>query len=167
MNVDDGGSSGDVVVVADMPLRHVETRSATAVAEGRAAQRGICRDFWGFLETRPYMRARAGLAIALIKLGDESAAIEHFRAMLKLNPNDNQGIRYLLLGCLLRHDDAAAVKTLLAAYKDEWSACWLYTRALVAFQDGHATEKRLYGWCRTPGQPTSTCLAYWLAPSRR
>ena len=47
--------------------------------------------FWGFLETRPYMRARAGLAIALIKLGDESAAIEHFRAMLKLNPNDNQG----------------------------------------------------------------------------
>jgi hypothetical protein len=41
-----------------------------------------------------------------------------------------------------RHDDAAAVKTLLAAYKDEWSACWLYTRALVAFQDGHATEKK-------------------------
>ena len=105
--------------------------------------------------------------IALIKLGDESAAIEHLRAMLKLNPNDNQGIRYLLLGCLLRHDDAAAVKTLLAAYKDEWSACWLYTRALVAFQDGHATEKKTYGWCRTPGQPTSTCLAYWLAPSRR
>ena len=98
--------------------------------------------FWGFLETRPYMRARAGLAIALIKLGDESAAIEHFRAMLKLNPNDNQGIRYLLLGCLLRQDDAAAVKTLLAAYKDEWSACWLYTRALAAFRDGHATEKK-------------------------
>jgi hypothetical protein len=34
------------------------------------------------------------------------------------------------------------VKTLLAAYKDEWSACWLYTRALVAFRDGHATEKK-------------------------
>jgi hypothetical protein len=39
--------------------------------------------------------------------------------MLKLNPNDNQGNRYLLLGCLLRHDDAAAVKRLLAAYNDE------------------------------------------------
>ena len=25
--------------------------------------------FWGFLETRPYMRARAGLAAALLKLG--------------------------------------------------------------------------------------------------
>ena len=25
--------------------------------------------------------------------------------MLKLNPNDNQGIRYVLAGCLLRQDD--------------------------------------------------------------
>ena len=41
--------------------------------------------FWGFLETRPYMRARHGLALALLELGEEEAALEHFRAMLKLN----------------------------------------------------------------------------------
>ena len=35
--------------------------------------------FWGFLETRPYMRARAGLAGTLLKLGDEDAAIRHYR----------------------------------------------------------------------------------------
>src|ERR1700719_2700206 len=28
--------------------------------------------FWGFLETRPYMRARGGLALALLKLGEEA-----------------------------------------------------------------------------------------------
>src|SRR6185369_16919953 len=44
--------------------------------------------FWGFLETRPYMRARAGLASALLKLGDIDSAIGHFSDMLKLNPND-------------------------------------------------------------------------------
>src|SRR5580658_283393 len=98
--------------------------------------------FWGFLETRPYMRARGGLALALLKLGEEAAAVEHFRAMLKLNPGDNQGVRYLLLGSLLRRDDVAAVNELLAAYKDEWSACWLYTRTLVAFREGHAAEQR-------------------------
>jgi hypothetical protein len=65
------------------------------------------------------MRARAGLAMALIKLGDEGAAIEHCHAMLALNPGDNQGIRYLLLGCLLRRSDTAAMKALLAAYEDE------------------------------------------------
>src|SRR3546814_10479040 len=57
---------------------------------------GLSGHFWGFLQTRPYMRARAGLAITLWRLGDQQAAIAHYRAMLILNPNDNQGIRYLL-----------------------------------------------------------------------
>ena len=95
--------------------------------------------FWGFLETRPYMRARHGLSLALLKLGEEEAAMEHFRAMLKLNPGDNQGIRYLLLGSLLRRDDIPALETLLADYADEWSAYWLYTRALVAYREGQGS----------------------------
>jgi tetratricopeptide (TPR) repeat protein len=132
--------AGSVQEARDLYARGVEAGELALGAEGFE---GYAGHFWGFLETRPYMRARAGLAIALIKLGDETAAIEHFRAMLKLNPNDNQGIRYLLLGCLLRCDDAAAVKKLLAAYKDEWSACWLYTRALIAFRDGQAAEKKI------------------------
>jgi len=95
--------------------------------------------FWGFLETRPYMRARLGLALTLLKLGEEEAAIEHFQAMLKLNPNDNQGIRYLLLGSLLRRDDTPALKALLADYPDEWSVYWLYTRALPAYREDQAS----------------------------
>ncbi len=97
--------------------------------------------FWGFLETRPYMRARHGLALALLELGGEEAGgalPRHAEA----TPGDNQGIRYLLLGFLLRRDDAAAVKELLAAYEDEWSVYWLYTRALVAFREGHAAEQK-------------------------
>jgi tetratricopeptide (TPR) repeat protein len=97
--------------------------------------------FWGFLETRPYMRARAGLAGVLLKLGDEDAAIGHYRDMLALNPNDNQGIRYVLAAVLLRRRDEVALKELLAAYEGEASACWLYTRALLAFRDGGAGEK--------------------------
>lgn len=56
--------------------------------------------FWGFLETRPYMRARAGLAVNLTELGDDKGASAHLKDMLKLNPNDNQGPRYLLSACL-------------------------------------------------------------------
>jgi Tetratricopeptide repeat len=41
------------------------------------------------------MRARAGLAATLDALGDVEAAIGHYRDMLRLNPGDNQGIRYL------------------------------------------------------------------------
>src|SRR5215204_4997898 len=46
--------------------------------------------FWGFLETRPYMRARAGLAAVLWRLGRHQEATDHYQAMLELNPNDNQ-----------------------------------------------------------------------------
>jgi len=129
--------AGSVQDARDLYAKGVEAGELALGAEGFEEYAG---HFWGFLETRPYMRARAGLAIALIKLGEEDAAIGHFRTMLELNPNDNQGIRYLLLGCLLRRDDASAVKELLAAYEDEWSAYWLYTRALIAYRDGGAAD---------------------------
>jgi tetratricopeptide (TPR) repeat protein len=113
---------------------------AGELALGREGFEEYDGHFWGFLETRPYMRVRAGLAITLLRLGEEDAAIEHFRAMLKLNPNDNQGIRYLLLACLLRRNDEEAVKALLSSYGEEWSAHWLYTRALIAYRDGKTAE---------------------------
>jgi len=52
--------------------------------------------FWGHLETRPYMRARLGLAVALWARVACEHAISHAREMLRLNPNDNQGVRYAL-----------------------------------------------------------------------
>jgi tetratricopeptide (TPR) repeat protein len=97
--------------------------------------------FWGFLETRPYMRARAGLAGALQRLGDDAAAIGHYREMLKLNPNDNQGVRDVLAALLLKRDDIAALKQLLGDYADDDSAMWTYTQALLAFRDGGAADE--------------------------
>jgi tetratricopeptide (TPR) repeat protein len=93
--------------------------------------------FWLLLETRPYMRARQGLAYTLWQLGERQAAIAHLWAMLELNPMDNQGLRYLLANWLLAEDDAAGLDRLLALYPDEWSATLAYTAALHRFrQDG-------------------------------
>ena len=113
---------------------------AGELALGRKGFHEYAGHFWGFLETRPYMRARAGLAAALLKLGDDEAAIGHYRDMLELNPGDNQGIRYVLAACLLRRGEEAGLKDLLAAYEDEGSAHWLYTRALLAFREGRMSE---------------------------
>lgn len=97
--------------------------------------------FWGYLETRPYMRARAGLGSALLARGDGEAALAHFRAMLALNPRDNQGIRYIVLAYLLQRDDMTGVKALLSDYAGEYSTAWLCTNALVAYRDGKAKAK--------------------------
>lgn len=52
--------------------------------------------FWGILESRPYMRALYGLGLTLWRQGRIADAISIFERMLKLNPNDNQGVRYLM-----------------------------------------------------------------------
>jgi len=90
--------------------------------------------FWGYLPTRPYMRAREGLADVLWFLGEQEEAIGHYRELLRLNPNDNQGIRYKLLPRLLTGGDDAAARKLLDQYKGELSASWTYSRALLLFR---------------------------------
>lgn len=89
--------------------------------------------FWGMLETRPYMRARQQLADALKVSGRRSDAIAHYRALLDLNPNDNQGIRDTLLGCYLAEGDLDGAGTLLRKYERDASAVFAWGRILERF----------------------------------
>ena len=90
--------------------------------------------FWGILETRPLMRAMEGLGTALWDLGRREEALVQYRELLRLNPGDNQGIRSLLLDLLLELDRTDEAGFLLKEYKDEWTADWAYTEALLAFR---------------------------------
>ena len=89
--------------------------------------------FWGLLETRPYMRARAGLAECLRWTGKLDEAAEHYWDMLRLNPNDNQGIRYLLMPCLIETGCVENTEKLFKQYEDDGTAFWMYSRALLDF----------------------------------
>jgi tetratricopeptide (TPR) repeat protein len=100
--------------------------------------------FWGVLETRPYMRARLGLAMALWARGACEHAISHAREMLRLNPNDNQGVRYALAAWLAgseEEDDDGKPKFYPVSGFIEWE----WTAALAAFRRGGdtATSRRL------------------------
>ena len=97
--------------------------------------------FWGILETRPYMRARLGLAQCLWSLGERSQAIEHYSDMLRLNPGDNQGVRYILANCLLEEGLDEDLGELLKQYRDDAAAAWLYSRALRMFRQEGAGKK--------------------------
>jgi tetratricopeptide (TPR) repeat protein len=111
-------------------------------ALGRIAFEQEVGHFWGILETRPYMRARLGLAHALWTAGRRDEAVRHLQDMLRLNPNDNQGVRYTLAGFLLFLDRDDDLDRLLRRY-DEESAAWAYTRALLIFRrQGDMLEAR-------------------------
>lgn len=110
-------------------------------ALGRDFMEEMTGNFWGLIETRPYMRARHGLADVLWTLGKRGEAISHYKEMLRLNPNDNQGIRYLLLNALLAEGMDDEAEALLKQYEDEWSAEWLYSGALFTFRRSGASPE--------------------------
>jgi len=90
--------------------------------------------FWGLTETRPYMRARAGLARSLWESGKREAALKHWRDLLRLNASDNQGIRYMLLPRLIEAGRGDEAEALLAQYEGDASADWAYGRLLLHFR---------------------------------
>jgi len=139
----DNCADGYVIFAEEIPATLEEKRDmyTAGVDAGQHAigERAFKEDvghFWGLLETRPYMRARAGLAACLWQLGERREAVAHYRDMLRLNPSDNQGIRYTLLACLFEmgSDDQAAEILDEPEYADDATATWSYSRTLLAYR---------------------------------
>jgi tetratricopeptide (TPR) repeat protein len=91
--------------------------------------------FWSITKTRPYMRALAALAYFLRSSGLVDEAIKHYRELLHLNPNDGQGIRFMLLPLLLERGLDDEARDLIEDYDVDISASMLYGGALLAFRE--------------------------------
>jgi len=90
--------------------------------------------FWGMTDTRPYMRARFGLAQCLDATGRREEAVGHYQALLRLNPGDNQGVRFVLVPKLIQLGHDAPAMKVLDGYGDSPMAASLYSRVLLAFR---------------------------------
>ena len=97
--------------------------------------------FWHALETRPYMRARLRLAECLIDQEQLDQAISEYQDILRLNPNDNQGVRYPLASLLLRAGRDDELQKLLKEYKDDISPFLPYARALLSYRQSGESVK--------------------------
>ncbi len=97
--------------------------------------------FWGLIETRPYMRAKASLARCLYINNEIEKAISIYEELIDLNPIDNLGIRYLLSTLLLENRELNNFKFLHKAYKEENCAVWNFNNALYHFIKSGPTEK--------------------------
>jgi len=90
--------------------------------------------FWGFHETRPFMRAKAGYAATLYLLEQYDESIQEYAEIIELNPNDNQGVRYSYASILVNHRKFEAYEKLRDLFDDEGSAMWLFTYAAYLFK---------------------------------
>ncbi|MFC0211677.1 SEC-C metal-binding domain-containing protein [Paenibacillus chartarius] len=88
--------------------------------------------FWGLIETRPYMRAKAGYAEACLYLGRYKEAARHYEDLLELNPNDNQGVRDMLAAAYLELKQYDKAADLLERFGED-TASVRYDRLLIEY----------------------------------
>ncbi len=119
----------------------------TANAAVRQAEALIPKGFkgrirWGHLGNRFYHRL-LWLQLQLNhERGASDVAARVARKMLRLNPNDNLGVRYALPFLLLERGEVAAARRSLRAVRDERGLTAGATRAFVAFAEVKPTEFR-------------------------
>jgi len=96
--------------------------------------------WWGQLHTRSYMRAREGLAWVYWSTGRYTDAIDEYEALLRRNPKDNQGVRYVLAPLYQLAGDLDGALKAYDRYANEYpddvgdphhTFCW----GLALFQD--------------------------------
>jgi tetratricopeptide (TPR) repeat protein len=95
---------------------------------------------WGFLENRPFLRLYHSYGLALMEQGRVEDALEVFENILGLNPNDNQGVRALAVGCHFELNAPEGVLSVCRQYPNDGLEQLMFGRALALFQLGKLDE---------------------------
>jgi len=148
-------SNDDIVeahhILADFAAHNEKERiayleQAVAAGERHLGETFISENagyFWGIWETRPYMQALLELAEGYAGLKKDSDAIKIYQQMLVLNPNDNQGVRHVLISLYLEARLLNEVDKLLKEYEEDRSAFLLFSRVLLAYiRNGDTPQTR-------------------------
>jgi len=126
-------------------LGHALLRAGKARAALSAYERGVAlaaaaisADYagtlsWSELSNRPFLRALHGAALAQLRLNKRKAAIALMERMLSLNPDDSQGVRFLLGSEYLRSREPEKARFLLESWADHYPPC-AYDLGLLLFR---------------------------------
>ena len=129
---------------------------------------------WGYLENRPFLRAAHGAAVCHSQLGRDRQALALMEKMLAWNPNDNQGIRYIVGSEYLRAGKLGKARAVFEAEGSHYPP-YRYELALLLLRKGShkaaATSLR-HGFVENGyiaeilcGNPNPMPLAIWRGSS--
>ena len=91
--------------------------------------------FWGLIETRPYMRTKHCYMLTLMELGRYTEAIKQGEELLRLCKNDNQGIRYLMIGLYTVLEKFEECENLYKKYPEN-STFMLFALSIMYYKKG-------------------------------
>ena len=95
---------------------------------------------WLWLENRPFLRAYHSLGVWNLGNARYDEAIGIFRRLLSVNPNDNQGVRYLLPHCWFEKNEPSKIVTHCRKYRKDIAPEILYSEALALARLGRSEE---------------------------
>jgi len=101
--------------------------------------------YWAQHDTRPYMRALHGLGVCNFHLGSKyevallKESLNIFKKLLKLNPNDNQGVHYLIPDVyhkMQKYEHAIKASLKIINRENVWHDCLFFNMALAYYKLG-------------------------------
>ncbi len=87
---------------------------------------------WSFTDNRPFLRAYHNYGLECTKAKDYELAVDIFKQMLSFNPNDNTGVRYLLLEIYFAKKRYAEIQQLFDLYPEEFSIEFCFGKVALA-----------------------------------
>jgi tetratricopeptide (TPR) repeat protein len=89
---------------------------------------------WGVIDNRPFLRAYHGLGLMHLRSGEVQKALSIFSNILRMNPNDNQGVRALAIDCYFNLNSPQKVLDVCHDYPDDTDESVMYGKVLALFQ---------------------------------
>ena len=116
--------------------------------EKQLIQRGISMEedagqFYGILQTRPYMRIRKAYLDLLLEMGRFRSAVSEAEELLRLCENDNLGIRYSLMALYSYFEEESKTLELFQKYKED-TAFMLLPLIALYYKIDNAKKMRTY-----------------------
>lgn len=116
----------------------------TALMEKDGYFQDCMGDFWGVLETRPYMRLRHAYLELLIQCGMMRKAVSEAEEMLKLCRNDNLGVRYILMHLYAYFEDEEGAIALHKEYDEYEESQMLLPLAVLYYKKADFEQSLQY-----------------------
>ena len=106
-------------------------------------------NFWAIPETRTFMGCLFEQTLLFWQNNEKDKAISQLKYVLKLNPRDDQGVRYVLLAYLLELDMLEDAQSLMMNYGDDYSTYWSFCELLLDIkkQEDSAIIEMEFGMC--------------------
>ncbi|MCB0747464.1 MAG: hypothetical protein KDC52_06670 [Ignavibacteriae bacterium] len=98
---------------------------------------------WGHIDNRPFLRSIHGLGLSFLLVGEFQQAQKFFEQNLEYNPNDNQGIRSLLIQSYIACGEFKKILNVCHLFPDDILADTLYGKVLALFSLNKIEEAQI------------------------